>query len=507
MPRITRSRWATFAQFGPLMLTIMAGFMVVSTQLNHAHIIVKWSFLDINASYDLTVQLTSNQLPFLLTLVLLLFVTVIANSPLSSSLLDTGPNSSWFLLGAGASAIFVSAPPLSLSYAILFFDFGVAFYWFRQRQTDVGIARLFLAGLTVLSLLLVTVTPSELLAVYLLTGTIWLRLVLYPLFELHGRVTNSDDDIIYFCISVLVGMYLAINLLNQPLPTSMGWLTILFLLINGGLIWLNSVSDKTTDRLSLIRIVVTLSGLSLLIVPAPLELTIYALTLPLALTTVWLTANLGRVDSSQRWRYIPAGVATISLIGLPSTLGWLTLVTIYDTLSARGMLFLIALMLCMGLSLSYLVIYWQRLWFMPLNETESAPVDSSFTPNMVIGATFVSMVPLLPFVGQTALNQITALIIPNLVVPSTETLVAIGLSWLLAGGAGYYRLDIAQRLKLPLDRLNQILSSHWLVWLMSPLGRLDKFTLQLQVILEGKHYMAWVFFIALVGGLTFLLQS
>ncbi|MDM8528453.1 hypothetical protein QUF58_09610 [Anaerolineales bacterium HSG24] len=522
LPFLTRSRRATISQFGPLFLTVVTALIVATTQLNSPDTIVQWQFSDFSPSYQLTAQLTPNQLPFLLVLVLLLFIIILANIPLETSApLGTRPNSSWFLLGSGASAMFVSTSPLALSYAVILFDLWAAFYWFRQRQTDLGIARLFLTGLTVLSLILIMIQPSDPLAVYLLTGTIWLRLILYPLFELHGRQASDDGEVIYFGISVMVGLYLALNLLNQPLPASIRWLTIAILLLNGIIIWLSAISDQTINKLSLIRIVVPLGGLTLLIVPATLKLTIYALMLPLALAVLWITANLGRV-SSQRLRYLPGAVATISLIGLPSTFGWLVLPPIYEMTSSNwGVPTLIGIILCLGLSFSYLVTYWQTLWFAPLNnetedvaeneaenedETESTPADTELISNMAIGAIFISMIPLLPLIGQLGLSRLTGLTVPSLIIPTTETLVAVGLFWLLAAGAGYYRLDIVYRLNIPVETLNQILTGGWLTWLLSPLGRLDKFTLQLQVILEGKHYMAWVFFIALVGGLTFLLQ-
>jgi len=456
-----------------------------------------WNFSTVDTAANLTIRADQVSALFWGLTILLLFAVMVRAVPFNQPPMT---DSIWLLLASGATLLFVAANSFMLSCAVFFFDLCTAFYWFKKQQPLLSIARWLLAIFTSVGLTLIFLNPS--LGIFFLGFALWLRLVFYPFHEMSYQ---ADDDFwFYLAISWMGGICLVIRTLNQPLPEFIRWLTAIMMFLSGILAWLAGQTTESPEMplsakerdLLLARLALTQVALLLLVSPLPEGVAaIYAFGLMISLTILWLTPNLTKATAY--WFYLPVAMATITLLGLPFSLGGLGQTAIYQALLGSDMrsmtnpIILVLVILAEGLALSSLWVYGQNQHDIDI-QPKSEPWWSV--------ATFFLMLFLIPGLAQFILATFTHFSLPlvNFYQP-TKIYIAMGLSLLAAAGFGTYRPEIIAQLPLSPHALTKIFKLRWFFQLGRPLDQAGKFVLQVRVILEGKHYIGWAFFIALAG--------
>lgn len=457
----------------------------------------------------LNIRADELSLPFLILTVLLLLVVALITAPVyqPSNLpeSDTTPHwpvmTEWFVIGAGACLVFVSANLLTVSYGLLLFDVMLAFYWLKRAHHDLAIARLFLGLLSAGAFVLAEVSPQAgvISGVLLLSLALWLRLGIYPFIEIASQEGWPDDEnLAYLGLSLLVGLYLVIRVLSGPLPLLMVWLTALVMLFSGLLTWL---TDRS--RLWLIYLLLTEILFLFLVLPLPKGVVVAAaLSLILSLIGLWVTPQLGRPEISERawlWPYLPAVAATVTLVGLPLTLGWGMRLVVYQALLSFDNLLLIGcVLLAEMLAFSGLTRFWLMLW------GEKNGNRSQLALGMVVTVPF-----LIPGLAPFILARITRLELST--ANFGQSLLTLTFLAVIVGGGitlEYYRVRLLNFLQISPERWTSIARLGW-VWPQSGqwLNKMGKLLLRVEVILEGQHYIGWAIFSAIVGTLIVLLRT
>ncbi len=473
-----------------------------------------WDFSDPETAAGLTVRADELSLPFLTLALILLLVLALWASPYrinagqqraDSEVLDKSLNlgrlSNWFVLGAGTCFLFVAANLLTLGYAVLAFDILLVIFWLNRRHSYLAVGRLFLGILTAGAFALAEVAPDTgLISGLLLLGiALWLRLGVYPFFEVTDQPGWPDKQrLMYLGFSLAVGLYLVIRVLGQPLPELVGWLVTVTLAINGLLAWL-------ADRRSVVVTHVILAEVLLLLLPAPLPTWVmiaYSLGLILSLIALGVTPPLGRPNPAEGawfWPYFSALLASLTLLGIPLSLGWLPRIVIYESLLlSKSMLMILLVIMADALALSGLVRYWAITWQgARLNGWRSAL-------GIVVAVPF-----LIPYLGPYVLSTITRL------EPQPGDYLERAGFWVVllavvaaALGLGYFREPLIKRSRSSPAMLTRILH---LRWLLSRLGRwlsrAGKLILRINIVIEGRHYIGWAVFAVIVGTLLILLRT
>ncbi|MCB9078289.1 MAG: hypothetical protein H6631_11890 [Anaerolineaceae bacterium] len=475
-----------------------------------------WNFVTNESAATLTVRADLLSLPFLIVVLLgLLAVMLLHFDPLASTTDNIYELKivSWLIIGAGACFLFVAANGLTLIYAIMAFDTLTGFYWLNQKHRDLGVARLFLGVLTTGAILLASLTLATApTAGFILLGiALWLRLGLYPFLEVAAHpYWRSDARLIYYGLSITVGLYLTIRTVGQPLPELVRWLIVLTALLSGLLAWLtslrqndNGVEDAQETRSALLTWLILTEALLVLVAqPLPTSaMAAFTVGLILSLVALWVTPALGRPrlhEQAWSWPYLPAAAATLTLIGAPFSLGWVAKLTMYESFLATNQPMMIGVVvLAEALAFSGLVRYWFTL----------AGGDEANSWWSTIG--ILAMVPFLtpglaPFIF-SALTQ------SNLSISQVELsigAVAITIIVPVVGSLlGYFRHEIIGRLGIRTQRVVKIASLSWLPgWGQILFKEAGKFGLRVRVVLEGQHYIGWAVFTALVGALVILLS-
>ncbi len=510
LPRLP-ARWQArpgIQSFGPPVLVGLAVLALFGIRLTMGEnatgeglaMLSGWNFSTAESAAALTVRADVLSLVFLILTLLILLPVTLARPTLTPALTEETNDrrvAGWLVLGAGACVLFVAANGLTIGYAVLIFDLLTAIYWLGRRQTGLSVARLFLGILTATGLALVTVNTGS--GILLLGLALWLRLGLYPFIEatLHAR-WQDYGRLVYLVLSLVVGFYLVIRSLSQPLPGVVQWFVLMTMLLNGLLTWL---TDRRASWLT--RLTLTEACLILLVAPLAKGVMIaYAVGLILSLVALWLTPRLGKPQLTERgwpWPYLPAVGATLTLAGLPFSLGWLVRSTIYQSLFLSASTTLtIVVILAEGLALSGLVRYWLMLG-------QSEPEDGRWSV-----AGIVTMVPfLIPGLGPFVLAAITQTELPTTDFDQPPGVwIAITMTVAGAAGLGYFRPQMLNRLKVPPAILAELVRLRWLLtWLEEVLNWADKAVLRVRVFFEGQHYMGWALFAALVGVLIILLGT
>lgn len=497
--------------------------VVLTTRLDSPTVISQWAFPQTNQLGQLIINLTATDFSLVWLTVWLLLIVVLARTPLRKSVTETLPleplPALWLYLTGAACLVLVAANELTLSYAILIFDSGTAIYWFRQDQHNLGMFRLLLAGLTAIGFALAATITAPSLEI-LIALVIWLRLVLLPFIELTGHPEWLDEgSLLYFGVTLIVGVTVA--QVGGPPMTLFQWLTVGVMGLNGLLIWLSMPLGIATANLPLERLVFVEVAFLLLIDPLPVTImVVVTIGLVLSLAALWVTPRLGPLSLTEARPYLPAAMATITLLGLPFSLGWLSQTVILQSLFRidNGILLILAILI-QGFTLSGLWLFWQAVWEGP---HETAPPSSKLTASLpqpgdvdevssspTVGvAGWVAMIPfLIPglgpiswrFVTQTGERMINFDY-------SASVYIAVGLSWLIALGLGYFQTDILARLQWSPGVFSHWLTLRWVSQFSQVMNRVAKMPLRLQIILEGQHYLGWMMFVALVGTLTLLLS-
>jgi hypothetical protein len=354
---------------------------------------------------------------------------------------------------------------------------------------------------TVAGLMLANLTPAAGAApgAFWLGLALWLRLGLYPFIEVNVHTRWQDHgQLVYLGLSLMVGIYLASRVVIGPLTGLVPWLTLILLLLNGVLAWL---SDERSDILARLMLVET--ALILLIAPLDQGATMaYAVGLILSSVVLWITPRLGQPrfgEGAWSWPYLPAVAATLTLIGLPFSLGWLARTALYQTLLQAENIFLpLLVVLAEGLTLSGLVRYWLMLW----------QGDDQNERRSMVG--IVIMVPfLIPGLAPLILSTLTRTNLPPANFDQApQVFIALLVAIVGAVGLGYFRPQLITRLRISSPVVAEFAGLGWLLpWWAALLNWLGKFILRIRVILEGQHYLGWALFTALVGVLIILLGT
>ncbi|MFN8458569.1 MAG: hypothetical protein U0401_28605 [Anaerolineae bacterium] len=453
----------------------------------------------------LNIRADTLSLPFLMLTSLILLAVTLA-TPLLAPTRQQEENVSdlaiWLALGASACFLFVSANGLTLIYAVFGFDVLTMFYWLQRGQRHLSLARVFLGVFTAFGLTLATLTPASGLVpgATWLGLALWLRLGLYPFLEATRHTRSRDEHgLTYVGLSVSVGLYVAARVLTKPLPDEIVWLAILLALLNGVLAWLSAQPADFLARLLLVEAL-----LALLMMPlGPGVITAASVGLILSLIVLWLTPRLGQPrlnEGAWSWPYLPALAATLTLVGLPFSLGWLARTTLYGNLfySGSSALAVILIMLAEALAFSGLIRYWFTLWQGDeINERRSL-------------VSIVVMVPfLIPGLALLVLSTMTKTELPP---ADFNQPLAVWLA-LLTTLVGAFGLEVLRPrwlsgLGLSAPELAEWVNLDWLlIGLERMLNHLGKFVLRLWVIVEGQHYLGWALLTALVGVLVILLST
>jgi hypothetical protein len=491
-----------------------------------------WRFSTPETAAVLAVRVDELGLPFLIfTLMLLLAAFLVAPSLISP---DESPQEgdvvSWLALGAMASFLFVAGNGITQSYAILAFDLAAAFYWFKRHRNNLAVARLALGVVTALELALATlILASGMLPGGVLMGLmLWLRLGVYPFIEAGVYARQPDSNFsVYLALSLLVTIYLFVRIPFEPWPLLVRWLVVLLILLNGGLAWLagsfsvtaKSVEEsnlaggenvkKSLSKLSadhrpslLIPFVLAEALIILLAVPVAQGVAVaFAAGLVLSGFTLWIAPSLGPprlTEPAWLWPYLPALAASLTLIGLPFTLGWLTWTSFFRSLLLSvGVGTTVIVVLANALALNSLL----RYWLITLRDNQKDGRRSAVS--------VLVMVPfLIPGLGPFILATLTR---RELAVAEFDqsTGVLLAMAGSVAGAVllEYYRGKIVERLKIPPVALADLVRLRWLGTRLIELGdRLGRAILRVQVVVEGQHYLGWAFFVALISALVILLS-
>jgi hypothetical protein len=464
-----------------------------------------WNFSSAGSVAALTIRADTLSLPFLLLAILLLLAVTLA-TPL---VLPTPPKRTenvsdlaiWLALGAGACFLFVSANGLTLVYALLGFDVLTMFYWLQRGHRELSIARIFLGIFSVAGLALASLSSTNGIG----TGSLWLglalwlRLGLFPFMETNVHWRWQDyGGLAYLGLSLAVGLYLAVRVVVEPVAPLISWLLVSLMLLNGLLAWLSDERPALLARLMLV-------GAALVLLVAPLDpavVTAATVGLILSVVVLWITPRLGQPrlgEGAWSWPYLPAVAATLTLIGLPFSLGWLARTTIYEILlltENRPLLYLV--ILAESLTLSGLVRYWLTLW----------QGDERSERRSMVG--IIIMVPfLIPGLAPLILSTLTKTELPPASFDQPAAVFgALAVTILAAIALGYFRPRLTTRLHLSPEGLADFAGLGWLLpWWAALLNGIGKFVLRIRVILEGQHYMGWALFTALVGVLIILLGT
>lgn len=477
-----------------------------------AELLSGWNFSTAESAAGLMVQADRVSLPFIwVTLLVLLAVMLLQAGVEEKSWLRV---SGWLAMGGSACLLFISANSITTAYAIILFDVIAALYGFGRGRPNLGVARLFLGTVTVAAVLLAALFPASDRGALLLGLALWLRLGFYPFVEStaynHWR---RDEQLIYSGLSLVVGLYLVTAFVGHPLPSTIQWLAVIMMLLSGLLAWLSRINDDPShsppvavNRTTLLRwFVLTEAAFILLVGPLETGSAVAFVTgTMLSLAVLWLTlpsSERQAGDIKQYWPYLPAVAATLTLVGLPFSLGWFARLALYEALLRVDNIVIVSItILAEAFAFSGLVRYWLLLW---------AEDNRSFGLLNKVAAIILAVPFLIPLVALVILSSITgADLSPTNRFPPFGTVLVIIVIIGGAIGLGYFRPAILNRLSIAAGPASQLLQLRWLLYGGElALNQAGKALLRVRVTLEGQHYLGWAIFVALVGAIILLLSN
>lgn len=495
---------------------------LVATRLSLAGSVTGFSLL-MPAGWPLSTEVTAWQfqadslgLSFLILTLLLALVVALSNSPLSlpreidpTTFAETTQSSwritsGWLLVGAALCMGAVSANLMALSVAVMTADLLFMAYWLRQQQKELALTRLFLTMVTTSAIVLnsALVLSDQTSAVgssgLLLLGlALWLRLGLVPFIELTEHSQDDEGPAAYYSFSWVLGLILVSRVLDQPLPVSLLWVTTVMLLLSGAMAWL---SDRLPLQLS--YLMVTQLLLLLLTGPLPPGVAVAAgLMLLLSFVALRVTPHLGRPNFGEGawlWPYLPAAMASLTLIGLPLFIGWPVRLIVYQELVALDSIGILLLaILAEMLALTSLVRFWRGVGSGQKNNQQ----------RLIIGV--IVMVPfLLPGLGPFVLERITHLSLPTVEIGQASWVLALMVVIIIGAVVlQTYRENLLAQLKISPTVLAEVTQLRWL-WPRSNrwLQRLNQLLLRADLVFEGQHYLGWAIFATIIGALIILLR-
>jgi hypothetical protein len=462
-----------------------------------------------------------------------------------------------FALTATACGVVLAGNYATLAAAILLFDGVAALFALTTRQpgradfgelsranfgelsrADFGelsraVGRLLLGVLSSAAVMALAqnteylpVESSELGGIFALT--VWLRLGLYPLAESDAPGDSFlPVQLGWTVVNLAVGLYL----ISASAPPWLVWLAGATMLLHGALAWL-----EPSQQLALARAGMALAGGILTITAASgtgSGLPAASLSILAALVALELTLPvLGRNHPDRAvhfWSYLPALLATASLLGVPFTLGWWGRGALYQASWEIGSLVTLALVVVAeGAALSALYPYWQRLLRSEPGKVEHAiPSGDEDSPEplqgeqssmeqgsgiqiegdvwYLLGATLACIPFLIPVLGPRLVPDapLTSVQGPTDLIP----LLALVGSLLWALFLGYGRRHLLSSAPFSRRGLMDILRLDWLLRSLGyGLGTLGSVLLRMRAVIEGEHYLAWAILLALGLGLVIVLR-
>jgi hypothetical protein len=429
-------------------------------------------------------------------------------------------------LAAAACGVVLAGTYRTLAFALFLFDATAALFALAGRRSGQAVGRLLLGVLSSAVVIALAQGTDHLTAYPLALGgffslTLWLRLGLYPLVEAEAPLDFLPPlRLGWGVINLAVGLYLVL----AGVAPWVAWLAGVTTLLHGLLAWLEPSRERALAHAGH-----ALAG-GILLMAALVTYASGVVAASMSILAAWvalgLTApRLSRPDASHPWRlwaYLAPLLATVSLVGVPFTLGWEGRAVLYQlTWEAGAPGALTLAVVAEGAALSVLYRYWRRLLRNTPTVVEPSPgsgeirvasaqrKESRGQGNMEawrwLGASMAAIPLLIPLVGpRWLLNAAPSASVSTAVGPrSLSTLLGLAGSLLWALFLGYGRRRLLGTMPFSRHALMRVLR---LGWLLAGLGRaldtLGRVLLRIRAVIEGEHYLAWAILLALGLGLV-----
>jgi hypothetical protein len=497
--------------------------------------------------------------PYLLILLLSLLAITLAARRMIERLTPLDQAMHFALVAVACSVVLAGNLP-TLASALLLFDATAALFALTARHPRRAVGRLLLGVLSSAALIGLTQGTENLTARPLELGaffglTVWLRLGLYPLVESEAPDESPPPMRLgWIAANLTVGLYL-VSAGAAPWPV---WLVGATTLLHGALAWREPIQERALAHLGygLAGGILTMAaavGVGLtsasLVIPrsaraAEPSLLAASISTLAALVALGLTPSpLNRTELARPkhvWALLPPLLATVSLIGVPLTLGWAGRGGLYQATWDAGALVVLALVVVAeGAALSVLYRYWTHLLGNAPAETEDSICAGDQVPTKgadrtqeevaatssqeagsspetdsglqhagglwhVLGATVACVPFLIPVLGSRLVLDTSANFASSSVLSALLGLVG-SLLWALF--LGYGRRRLLESLPLSSRSLARVLRLGWLLRSLGyGLNTLGRIILRVRAVIEGEHYLAWAILLTLGLGLVILLR-
>ncbi len=334
---------------------------------------------------------------------------------------------------------------------------------------------------------------------WLLQVAVTLRLGLVPLHL--WRPIDLDIELPQIGPLILVPTLLGFDLLLQlpaltdGLPIAFSNLAALTIVVGGGIAW-----SQTDERRSIIGLAMAETGLAVLAVVNGGQ---YAVPVAVAAGVAWgLSMGVfalapGWTSLRAGWQALPGLVALLSILGLPSTLGFVTRMLAYSGLEAGIVALVIAL-----IGESLVVAAALRLWWW----AEPRPLPARLGFRLLYLALFAVAAGCLILLGLLP-TQFVGYVQDSGLPPLSELLTLGGVTgwagWALPWIAGLTLFlageGVRQRLEGGWQRLSQLLRLEWLYALLLSLAdQVGRFIRGLNGVLEGEGSLLWTTIVLLI---------
>lgn len=420
----------------------------------------------------------------------------------------------------GAASLFLSAAfgllvtkasdARTLALCGLAFDVAVTVLLLALRHRQLALARLLLGVAQATALMAVSdhsvVLGADHVAGAVFCVLVWVRIGLYPLVEADQIESGEMAPLTlgWHAVQLAVGLYLA----QTGLPSWLLWPVVGTTMLHGALAWLAKNRETCMVYAVYTLAGTALAGLALGAQPdtAPAAGAVLAGAL-LAVTLAGSRAtSLVGVRVSRDWlrlaNYLPLLLSTISLAGLPQTLGFATWGQAFAlTWGKASPITTAALIMAQGAGLSVLVRYWRPAW----QVRDGEPIVAV----RLISGTLVAVPFLVPILGPYWWTASTAgADALSAATSGAGTWIGLGVAvlWAVFLGAG-------QPVMLRRVFFRRGALCHWLrlepafavgLRVFSFCGTL---LLRLRVVFEGEHYLGWAILLLSLGLLLALVHG
>ncbi len=427
------------------------------------------------------------------------------------------------IVATGCLVVLSGNIPL-LAVSLFAFDGAVAVLFLALEQPELAVRRLLLAVLSAGAIMVLSqlATPAQNGTIWLgsvFSFVIWLRIGLYPLFE--SRTATGSPGAVgagWLAVNLVVSLYL----LSTGVAGWIVWPMVFAVVVHGLLAWLEPARGR-----ALVHAVHAMAGIVVTAVAVGGPSAVYiegdyltigaaALLLPLALLALAVTPHrLGPLlpgkdshDAAKAaWRFVPPAFATLALLGLPATLGALSMDTAYGRLWAAGRP-LVGLLVTVGLGAAWAALY--RYWRHLVEPARDGNADGVQKLELgAVGAAIAVTPFLIPLAGKYVLDRLYAgggSAPAN--VPSSGAWLGLVGALLLGLLLGYGRTRLMAGWPLGRPACRRWLRLEWLLGrLADGASWLGRIILRVRFVVEGEHYLAWAIFFLLCTGLLVLVYA